>query len=75
MTFNDEMKALPVALDTNQSWLKHVSDVVESQATDVSWSVYHVSKQSSHPQTDITLPLLREDSKSPAMVRHVIDVI
>ncbi|CAH3022098.1 unnamed protein product [Porites evermanni] len=81
VTFNDEMKALPVALDTNQSWLKHVSVVVEqsgddeSQATDVSWSVYHASKRSSHPQTDITFPLFREDSKSPAMVRHVIDVI
>lgn len=83
MTFNDEMKALPVALDTNQTWLKHVSDVVEqsgddeSQAMDVSWSVYHASKQSSHPQTDTTslLPLFREDSNSPAMVRHVIDVI
>lgn len=81
VTFNDEMKALPVALDTNQSWLKHVSVVVEqsgddeSQATDVSWSVYHASKRSSHPQTDITFPLFREDSKPPAMVRHVIDVI
>ena len=83
MTFNDEMKALPVALDTNQTWLKHVSDVVEqsrkdeSQAMDVSWSAYHASKQSSHPQTDVTslLPLFREDSKSPAMVRHAMDVI
>lgn len=83
VTFNDEMKALPVALDTNQTWLKHVSDVVEqsgddeSQAMDVSWSVYHASKQSSHPQTDTTslLPPFREDSNSPAMVRHVIDVI
>ncbi|CAH3033572.1 unnamed protein product [Porites lobata] len=49
VTFNDEMKALPVALDTNQTWLKHVSDVVEqsgddeSQAMDVSLSVYHAS--------------------------------
>ena len=43
-----------------------------------SWAAYHASKQPetrSPPAITSILPLFHDDSKSPAMIRHAMDVI
>ena len=45
---------------------------------DVSWSAFHSSRHEieiSNATLSILLPLFCDDSKSPAMIRHYMDVI
>ncbi|MES9881624.1 MAG: hypothetical protein ABW185_12160, partial [Sedimenticola sp.] len=67
-------------------WLEHAKLVCEEEGTGneqnmtVSWAAYHAS-ETDVPNTDAPvdistlLPLFQEQSKSPAMIRHAMDII
>lgn len=63
-------------------WLEHVRTVITDNTSDnmqISWSAFHANevKSPEHSTLDISslLPLFQEESKSPAMIRHSMNVV
>ena len=65
----------------NHRWLNHVEDEISREkskrSSNISWSAFNASQINSIKEEDKSalLPLFRESSKSPAMIRHGMDVI
>jgi len=84
--FISESEMLTTTIQQQYTWLDHVSDVCENSSTDseqdmkVSWAAFHASKiQPTDTNTPIDisalLPLFADDSKSPAMIKHAMNII
>ena len=56
-------------LSRDENWLKDESSK--------SWSVFHSSSHlsPSHQDTSVMLPILRDDSKCPATIKHLLDIL
>lgn len=76
------LEHLQQAQDCNKGWVELVSQHADEEDLPVnvslSWSAYNASKediQPAMPCIQSLLPLFRDSSKSPAMIRHAIDVM
>ena len=58
-------------------WLDHVKTSLKNQASPKSWAAYNASSQVPicDADTSALFPMWRESSKSPAMIKHAMDVI
>lgn len=72
------------AVEEETSWMKTVQSAVigdDTPSASISWGAYHAAKQETEDAVDRTpgisslLPLFHEPSKSPAMIKHAIDVL
>ena len=73
------------ALEEEESWLKNINNIVTTQQDagdvplDASWATYHSNKEDlvnrSSSFVSALLPLLPDQAKSVAMIRHSINVI
>ena len=62
----------------DHKWLKHVKTTQDSDPVNLSWAAYHASRateKKQHPNLSALLPVWRDDSKSPAMIKHSLDVV
>ena len=73
------MKHIDLDLAEEEDWLKSVNMCLgEQEAMNISWAASHASKVRSEKRKSCVtslLPLFSEDSKSPTMIKHGIDII
>ena len=65
-------------LNADRKWLEHVKGTEGSDAANISWATYHASQlteKKQNPDLSALLPVWRDDSKSPAMIMHSLDVV
>ena len=58
-------------------WLDHVKKEHSSSPEGVSWAAFHASNADKIPHADISslFPVWRDNSKSPAMIKHFLDTV
>ena len=67
--------------NSEEEWLEYVQECIENQQQDqldISWAGFHAYRTenvNTIPNSTALLPLFREVSKSPAMIKHALDVI
>lgn len=65
-------------LTEEEEWLKSVdANINEKEICNISWSAFHASQEQSQkrmPCISSLLPLFKDNSKSPTMLRHGLDV-
>ena len=64
-------------LNEDHKWLEHVKTTQDSDPVNLSWAAYHASctrEKKEHPDLSALLLVWRDDSKSPAMIKHSLDV-
>ena len=65
-------------MDDNKEWLTFVRTESNENAQNVSWAAFHATHTERSPictDLSVILPLWRESSKSPAIIKHSIMVI
>ena len=76
-TNSEESDNLSAQFEKEKMWLDHVAQSKDKSA--ISWAAYHSSQieqqQIKHADITALLPVWKEDSKSPAMIKHTMDVV
>ena len=66
-------------VSADQEWLEYVRKTEPaSDVYNLSWSAYHAghsTKTPKHEDMSALLPVWREDSKSPAMIKHSMNIV
>ena len=65
-------------LNEDHKWLEHVKTTQDSDPVNLSWAAYHAShatEKKQHPNLSALLLVWRDDSKSPAMIKHSLNVV
>ena len=65
-------------LNADREWLEHVKATQGSDPENLSWAAYHASwstNEKQYPDLSVLLPVWKDDSKSPAMIKHSLDVV
>ena len=65
-------------LNADREWLEHVKATQGSDPENISWAAYHASRSTNeeqYPDLSAVLPVWKDDSKSPAMIKHSLDVV
>ena len=65
-------------LNVDREWLEHVKATQGSDPENLSWAAYHASRSTNEkqcPDLSALLPVWKDDSKSPAMIKHSLDVV
>ena len=78
VSVSKDFKLSQDCLNEDYKWLEHVKTTQDSDPLNLSWSAYHVSsatEKKQHPELSALLPVWRDDSKSPAMIKYSVDVV
>ena len=78
VSVSKDFKLSQDCLNEDYKWLEHLKTTQDSDPLNLSWSAYHVSsatEKKQHPELSALLPVWRDDSKSPAMIKHSLDVV
>ena len=64
-------------LNATLKWLEHVKSIqVISDPENLSWAAYHASnsaEKKQHPNLSALLLVLRDEAKSPTMIKHSLE--
>ena len=61
----------------NQKWLDYLQTAHNGEKTNISWAAYHASRSDKRELSDVSalLPLWRDSSKLPAMIKHSLNIV
>ena len=75
---SDDSDLVQDCLNTDREWLEHVKAAQGSDPENLSWAAYHASQSTNekqYPDSSALLPVWKDDSKSPAMIKHSLDIV
>ena len=75
----DESKLSEECVQADEKWLEYLQTMQDRDKKNISWAAYHaktfLQQKKKYSNLSALLPLWRDDSKSPAMIKHSLDIV